>query len=172
MSDRWESYPQWKQWTLIATSWPILITARVLWQYNPGIWCCLLFWVIALADDPLRWSEMRGRRRTLYGFAFLGGIGNAVATIANGGYMPVLRGFMDADRIAMAAKGESLWVPMTDSSRVQWLCDVLPGGSSIGDWCIGFALVGLLLNWLAEKAHLLTPEPEVDGKRLPGMGIG
>ena len=152
---------KWKAWLLILTAWPIVLAARVYWQYNPGLWPCLLFWALSLADDPLRWSEMRSRRRRIYGIAFIGALGNAIATISNGGYMPV----MGLDKV------HSLWIPLTDASRLAWLCDV-HSGSSKGDMLIGFALLGLLLNWLCEKAGLLVVEPKFDGKRLPGMGIG
>lgn len=153
--------PTWKDALLIVTSLPFLIAARVWWQLDPGIGTCLLFWLIALADDPLRWSEMRQRRRWLYGVAFLGAPGNAAATLANGDYMPVLG----------KAEASSLWVPLTDASRLTWLCDIYHG-ASLGDMFIGAALLGLLLNWACEKAGAFVPEPPVVGKRQPGLGIG
>ena len=37
---------------------------------------------------------------------------------------------------------------------------------------MGFALVGLLSNWIFEKVKWLAAEPMIEGKRLPGIGIG
>ena len=172
MTDVRDTWPAWKTIIMIATSLPFLIVARVYWQYHPGIWPCVLFWCIALADEPLRWSEMRSRRRLLYGLCCIGALGNAAATIANGGHMPVLRAFMSADRVKLAEAGQSLWIPLTDTSRLQWLCDIYPGGCSLGDMFIFAGLLGLLLNWTAEKLGAIVSEPEVPGKRLPGLGIG
>ena len=126
-----------KKWVLILTSIPFLLAARMYWQYYPGILPCLVFWCIALSDEPLRWSEMRQRRRVLYGLSVVGALGNAVATITNGGYMPVLHSYLSQERLILAAAGESVWVPLTETSRMQWLCDIYVGGSSIGDWAIG-----------------------------------
>lgn len=158
--------PLWKSVILVLTSFPFLLAARIAWQVDPGIWWCLLFWTMALADEPIRWAEMRRRRRVLYGLATLGAIGNAVATIANGGYMPVLG----------KSEATSVWVPLTEASRMQWLCDIY-GGASLGDFFIAAALLGLFVNWSCEKlprwhALALEPEPPIIGKRLPGLGVG
>lgn len=161
MNSELDTAPTWKLALLVLTSFPFLLAARVLWQAYPGTSMCLLFWVMALADEPLRWSEMRQRRRWLYGLTVLGGLGNAAATIANGGYMPVLG----------KTEATSLWVPLTDASRLRWLCDIY-AGASLGDIFIGLGLLGLLLNWICEKNGLFVPEPTIVGKRLPGLGIG
>jgi len=98
----------WKTIVLVLTSFPFVLLARMLWQAYPGFWPCILFWVIALTDEPLRWSEMQFRRRFWYGLTFLGGLGNAAATLANGGYMPVLG----------ETQATSLWVPLAETSRL------------------------------------------------------
>lgn len=153
--------PTFKTTLLVITSLPFIILARCYWQWNPGIWPCVLFWFIALADDPLRWYDMGPRRRVFYGGCFLGGLGNAVATISNGGFMPVLS----------KTDTTSLWVPLTAQSRVPWLCDIY-AGASIGDFFIIAGLVAMLANWIGEKCELLPSETVAKGKRLPGLGIG
>lgn len=153
--------PWWKRRVLFFTSFPFVIAGRVLWQTYPGLGPCVLFWLIALVDEPIRWPEMRWRRRWFYGLSCLGSLGNAAATLANGGYMPVLG----------KAEPTSVWVPLTDESRLRWLCDIY-GGASLGDGLILAGIVGLLVNWLLEKMEVIEPEPAVPGKRVPGVGIG
>lgn len=157
----WEAFPLWKKVALFLTSLPFVILARWFWQTHAGIWPCLLFWVIALADEPIRWPEIHGRRRLLYGLALLGSAGNALATVANGGFMPV----------AGKTDFTSVWAPLTDAARLRWLCDIY-WGSSLGDMFILAGMLGLLANWLLEKTGAICPEATVPGKRLPGLGIG
>ena len=162
---QWEQYPRWQRVLLIATSLPFLIAARAVWQSWPGVELCALFWLISLADEPLRWRFIGSKRRICYGLAFLGALCNAVATLANGGYMPVLN----------MKEPSSVWVPMTEASRVAWLCDIYPIGfvtGSLGDLFIVAALLGLLLVWAAEKVNIASHEVITDGKRAPGFGIG
>lgn len=160
---KFDELPSWKQTVLVLTSLPFLIAARVLWQNYPGIWPCLLFWIIALADEPLRWGELGGRRKFCYVLAVVGAISNALATLANGGHMPV-----SGDHKFTPG---SLWIPMTESSRLPFLCDIF-AGFSIGDFFIIGSLLLLLLNWSLEKSRVIQVEKFADGKRLPGMGIG
>lgn len=148
---------------LLLTSLPFLIAARWYWQTHVGIWPCVLFWIIALADDPLRIREMGGRRKLFYGMAFLGGIGNAIATLSNGGTMPV-----SGDH---KFSPDSVWVPMTESSHCQWLCDIY-SGCSIGDFFIFGAIICLIVNWALEKWDVIDKEAFAKGKRLPAMGVG
>ena len=165
-SEQLDQSAPWVHVVLICTSFPFVIAARIAWQYDPGLFWCALFWLVALGDEPIRWRFLGPRRRVGYGFAFLGGLGNAVATLMNNGRMPVL-----TERVL---EPDSLWVPLTDMSRVPWLCDVLPWGvvtGSIGDVAILAGLLLLLLGWIAEKVGLLDKEA-VAGNKMPGLGIG
>lgn len=146
---------------LVLTSLPFLIAARWYWQTHVSLWPCILFWVIALADDPLRWMDMGSRRKKFYGMAFVGAFSNAIATIANGGTMPVL-GKIDVT---------SVWVPLTEATSVPYLCDIF-WGASIGDFFILGGLLCLFGNWILEKNDLLSPELVAENKRMPGLGIG
>lgn len=162
---QWDQYPTWAKVLLCATSFSVLIAARIAWQMWPGIGLCVLFWAISLADEPLRWRFIGPRRRVCYGLAFLGGLGNMVATIANGGFMPVLGKEVPS----------SLWVPLVETSSVAWLCDIYSigvGTASLGDLLIGGALLGLLLVWAVEKLGIINREIVAEGKRIPGIGIG
>ena len=59
---------------------------------------------------------------------------NTVAVVANGGYMPV------QGRIYST----TWWMPMTDTTRLPWLCDIWVSGSmSIGDL---FIFASILVN--------------------------
>jgi hypothetical protein len=159
---QWEQYATWQQAVLVLTTWPFVLGLRALWQYYPEVWACALFWAFSLADEPLRWRFLGVRRRLCYSMATMGAIGNAVATLANGGVMPV----------AGLKEQRSLWVPLTSDHRFQWLCDVHPGGFSLGDYFILSALALLLIIWLAERASLLDEESIAYGRKVPGVGIG
>lgn len=163
MSDmsQWELYPQWAKVLLFLTSFPFVILARILWQVYPGMVVCALFWLISLVDEPVRWRFIGPKRRACYGLALVGALGNATATLANGGFMPVLA--LD--------KPSSLWTPLTSASRVAWLCDIY-AGFSLGDFFIIAALCALLVVWAMEKLEIMNRESVADGKRLPGIGIG
>lgn len=161
--DQFSELPSWKKWALILSSFIPVLLGRVVWQSYPGIVPCVIFWILALADDPLRWNLMGGRRKRLFQMAFLGGLGNAIATISNGGRMPV-------ENLTKPVEG-SLWIPMLPTHNFQWLCDI-HGGASIGDFLIITAVIGMFVNWLLERAELLPKEAVVKNKRLPGLGIG
>lgn len=153
---------------IVKVAWPMLfmlIGVRGLWQADPGnMFLCSFFWVIALSDDPFWWWLMGPRRRLCYGLSFIGALGNAIATLSNGGYMPVLG----------KEEATSIWVPLTESSNVVWLCDIY-GGWSLGDFFILAGILGLILNYILSKTKIISEEPIFGGgndKRLPGFGVG
>ena len=115
-----------------------------------------------MIDDPFYWLEVGTRRRIAYGLSFIGGLGNAAATIANGGYMPVLN----------LEKVSSLWIPLTEQSKLYWLCDIYFAGSSLGDWFILSGILILIVNFLMETAGKIPIEAQIKSKRLPGLGVG
>jgi len=66
---------------------------------------------------------------------------NAVATISNGGFMPV------AGREA----AHGIWIPLTDASQYPYLADVLVAGTSIGDILLLGGLCFMLLFFVVRQ---------------------
>lgn len=159
--DKWyDALPGWKVVVLFFTLFPFLLGLRGLWQATPNIWTCALFWICAFADEPIRWRLLHGRRLLLYRAGLFGSALNALATLANGGFMPV-EGKTDFT---------SLWAPMTADCKLYWLCDVF-GGASIGDFFILTCLAGFFINWTLEKLGAIELE---SGRvtKFPSLGVG
>lgn len=136
MSER-KSFP----WFWVALYWRMLV-----WQLSPHwhvAWitfaACAIFWGLAL------WQQSRSSWSQFWPVSLLrlvgigGALMNAVATLANGGLMPVRAGF----------SLDSVWVPMTEAHRVKWLCDIYPLGKfaslSLGDFLIFGSVAAYLL---------------------------
>lgn len=147
---------------LVFRNFLVALTLRAIWQSYPGIFPCLLFWGYHKFGDPIFIRGLSLRRRVLHLFAFIGATLNAIATLANGGYMPVLGKVAEGREV-------SVWVPLTSASHLPALCDIYRGGTSLGDLLIFFALAGFLLNWICEKNGWISHT--VHGERLPGLGI-
>lgn len=108
---------------------------RIIWQMWPGMFTCSLFWVVVFWS--MNYSYGRTHDWTVLVSA-LGALMNAIVTIANKGYMPVL---------SKLGNPLSVWVPADSTHRFLFLCDRF-AGFSIGDFFI-FAGLGLaLMRWI------------------------
>jgi hypothetical protein len=113
----------------------LIIPARIIWQIFPNLWCCVGFWAVVL------WLN-RPKKKSPYTFpVFVGAACNAVATIANGGKMPVLGEY---------GSPVSVWRAARPGDHVLILCDRF-GGFSIGDVLIGGAFIFAIGLWLWKK---------------------
>jgi hypothetical protein len=121
----------------------ITLAARFIWQWKPNLWTCLLFWAVAIGFDIL--NIRRNPAVSWRYFALLGVICNALVTLANGGFMPVL---------GKSGSFISVWVKANTSHRLLFLADRF-WGFSIGDFFILGALLSSLLFWTYGK--LVTP---------------
>ena len=101
-----------------------LVAAYFYWSHSPNSWSCILFWAIGLTFYYSIWLRIPRKRWLLWlgKLQLIGGFGNAVATVANGGFMPVLG----------RTEVQSVWIPLTETSRMVWLCDI-HHGFSLGD---------------------------------------
>jgi len=108
----------------------LILLARIIWQIYPNLLCCIGFWALVL------WLDRPKSRRALLSFA--GAACNAVATIANGGKMPVLGKY---------GSPVSVWRAARPGDHVLILCDRF-AGFSIGDILIGAWLILEIVLWL------------------------
>lgn len=111
------------------------LVLRVVWQVDTGLFTCMLFWIAAVRFGVREVLQTnRQSSRILARVSLVGLLCNAVVTIANGGYMPVV-----GDGITNL----SVWVTSTEATRLLWLADHTDWwGFSIGD--------GLVIGgWLA-----------------------
>lgn len=108
-----------KKGLLILAMFFIASSARLLWHADPGVFRCLLFWAAAAAFQVVCLIRTS---RVGCGIGLAGILANAIATMSNGGFMPVLG----------ETTRESVWVPLTAAHRLPWLCDVF-WGWSVGD---------------------------------------
>jgi hypothetical protein len=129
----------------------LIILARIIWQVYPNLWCCLGFWIVVLLLN-------RPRRKSLESLlVFVGAACNAVATVANGGRMPVLGKY---------GSPVSVWRAARPGDHMLILGDRF-GGFSVGDALIGasFALgIGLWL-WRRASNRLLSGEGNERGSK-------
>jgi hypothetical protein len=117
----------------------IVLALRVVWQFLPNIYTCLLFWAVVFASLALDHSREPFRYVRLIGVMM-----NALVTIANGGFMPC---------VGTNYSLISVWKPASlTPGRLLFLCDRF-GGFSIGD----FFIFGSLLLWLAAWSLKLKP---------------
>lgn len=113
----------------------LIILARIIWQIYPNVLCCIGFWAVVL------WLN-RPRKQSQQTFlVFVGSAFNAVATIANGGKMPV---------IGKYGSPVSVWRAARPSDHLLILCDRF-AGFSIGDMLIGAWLILAIGSWLWKK---------------------
>lgn len=133
----------------------VVWTLRGLWQAWPGLLACSLFWVVALPINALNVYRLRSR---LYAVASFGALLNAVATVANGGFMPALIG-----------EQKSLWIPISAETNLVFLTDIIPTGlghASVGDAFIIGGLLVMLARWAFSKLTkraVLAPKRGVGG---------
>lgn len=110
----------------------LIILARIIWQIYPNLWCCIGFWAVVL------WLN-RPKKKSLHTLlVFVGAACNAVATIENGGKMPVLGKY---------GSPVSVWRAARPGDHALILCDRF-GGFSIGDVLIGAAFILGIVLWL------------------------
>jgi len=114
------------------------------WEVRPWALFAELFFVAALTWQALD-CYFRFRPQNIVIIA--GGILNTIALTVNGGRMPVL-GRTDTAR---------WWKPLTEQSRLQFLCDVLWAGFSIGDLII---VTGILIGIVSYVYRAIT-KPEI-----------
>ena len=129
----------------------LIIPARIIWQIYPNLWCCCGFWAVVLWLNRPR----KGNSQTF--LVFVGAACNAVATIANGGKMPVLGKY---------GSPVSVWRAARPGDHVLILCDRF-GGFSIGDVLIGASFVLGIGVWLWKLRTGL-----VLGKKQDHKGVG
>jgi hypothetical protein len=124
----------------------LIIPVRIIWQIYPNLWCCITFWAVVL------WLNRPRKKNSLTLIVFLGAAFNAVATIANGGKMPVL---------GKHGSPVSVWRAAGPGDHFLILCDRF-GGFSIGDMLIGawfILMIGLWL-WKLLAARLFSHEKQ------------
>jgi hypothetical protein len=160
--DNFSTRPLWQKAALIAGAWPFLVLWRWLWQSHAGLPACVLVGCGDLSVMYLFWTEMSGRRKWLYAVSDIGALMNAMATIANGGHMPV-----SGEMGRHAAN--SLWIPASPSTHLYFLCDI-HRGVSFGDFLIGATLLALLANWIAEITGALSSESKYSRRMTFGIG--
>lgn len=121
-------------------NWLVL---RVAWQMAPSVAICGIFWVatIAFMVVQIREEVLRPWSRRFAWVTVVGAVLNAVVTIANGGYMPVL-----GQDVSL-----SVWTTATDSHVLLFLADQY-AGFSVGDFFIFAGILGRLGYWCARKA--------------------
>jgi len=120
----------------------LIIPARIIWHIYPNLLCCIGFWAVVL------WLNRPRKKSPMTFFVFLGAACNAVATITNGGKMPVLGKY---------GSPVSVWRAARTGDHVLILCDRF-GGFSIGDVLIGggFILGIGLWSWKLKTRRVLS----------------
>lgn len=108
----------------IKTWWPLFALAGLIvrtcwWTEYPSILPCLVFWMLMLPLFAHPKTPLSARALGILGVCL-----NAIATISNNGYMPVVGG----------RSYSSIWVPWTDEQQMFWLVDHMTlFGGSVGD---------------------------------------
>jgi len=137
----------------------LIIPARIIWQIYPNLSCCIGFWAVVL------WLN-RPRKKSPYTFlAFAGAACNAVATIANGGKMPVLGKY---------GSPVSVWRAARHGDHLLILCDRF-GGFSIGDVLIGGSFIlgiGLWLWRLRTSRFVVGKKQHQNGSDIKQTVVG
>ncbi len=124
----------------------LIILARIVWQMYPNLWCCIGFWTVVL------WLNRPAKKSPYTFLLFFGSACNALATIANGGRMPVL---------GRSGSPVSVWRAARPGDHVLILCDRF-GGFSIGDVLIGGSLILAIGLWIW---NLRTKPVSLEGKQ-------
>lgn len=81
--------------------------------------------ILGIVVDPLL-------IKVSYAFMLIGAILNQVVIFCNGWCMPVAH---------MNTLPHGIWRQMLPTDHLKYLCDVLPGQSSVGDWILGFSML-------------------------------
>ena len=125
----------------------LIILARIIWQMYPNLWCCIGFWTVVL------WLNRPAKKSPDTFLVFVGAACNAVATIFNGGRMPVL---------GRHGSPVSVWRAARPGDHVLILCDRF-NGFSLGDVLIGAGLVLMIGSWLWKwgRSRTLSGEKRV-----------
>ncbi len=116
----------------------LLLGGRILWQKRPGFATCCLFWVASFfIIVVLGWVNALSQYLLAAGIA-----GNALVTLANGGFMPV------ASHRKLSGPARSLWVQRTDSQRLTFLADNF--GNNVFRFSVGDVLLlfGIILSFV------------------------
>jgi len=117
------------------------MVALLLWDwfwFRPSPWVfkpVSILWALSLLIASER------RYRPASGLLLLGAVMNAVAVLLNGGRMPVALEYWETSH---KPPTHQLIGPDT---QLRWLADVLPGGSSAGDW-LGLVSLGWIFGML------------------------
>lgn len=129
----------------------LIIPTRVLWMVYPNLLTCALFWTTMLA-----WRIDARESNWANPVAVAGLALNAVVTLANWGYMPVVgRG---------PEQSFSLWVTAAGSHHLLFLADYTAWwGFSIGDGLILGSWAALFLWWAGKKLVAWNNEQEAAG---------
>ena len=125
-----------------------IIAARFWWEVHPGIIPCAAFWTVAISFFGRLWINDRGALQVARSIMMLGFLSNAAATLANGGYMPVL---------GRSEPSGSVWIPLTEATRLPALCDRYAAGASIGDFAIA---LGMVIGVAIEIMRIVSERPK------------
>lgn len=122
----------------------VVHTGGIAWRVCPSlttysVFCVLLLgWSLVLLNATL-FGIHRSAKYSLLGAP--GAALNMVAVIANDGYMPVAARFVEPGDVMPPSH-----VVMLSSHKLKYLCDVLWGATSIGDWLmLGGIVVGMVV---------------------------
>ncbi len=112
-----------------------VIGLRMLWQIWPGLLTCSVFWGACLTSDAIKLPTLTGALLISKILTTSGAGLNAVVTLANRGYMPVIGG-----------SRFSLWVAASPGEhRLLWLADRF-WGFSVGDFAIVLGMFSPLIT--------------------------
>lgn len=123
-----------RKWVAGLTLLAALTVRHVLLAYWPGLLTMSLFWGLLLLTLLIRGGSIL--------FLFPGLLSNAIAVLANGGFMPVF-GYGSIEYDGFHIEG----TPETAFPR---LCDRF-GGASIGDFLIFAAFIAFIVHWIVLK---------------------
>lgn len=113
----------------------LVIYARIIWQIYPTLWCCIGFWVVVF------WLSRPKRIGLRALLVLLGESCNALATISNGGKMPVLGRY---------GSFVSVWRAAAPGDHFLILCDRF-SGFSIGDILLAASLLLGAVVWFSKR---------------------
>jgi hypothetical protein len=121
----------------------IALLFRLIWEWRPCLFTCLLFWVVAISGDFYYLSKHHALSEASWRIpCIVGGLFNALATLGNRGFMPVIG--------AKPGSFVSVWVKADGSHRFLFFVDRY-AGCSVGDFLI-FVGIGLaLVIWITGK---------------------
>lgn len=122
----------------------ISFATHVIWEQQPSIVTCSLYWCCAMAFDTMLIIRAQVLAlKVAFGIATLGGVSNMIVTLANAGYMPFL---------GVPEENHGFWVAATSSHKLMALADIYWGSCSIGDFILGFGLTSAAVIFIV---HLL-----------------